>query len=115
VVIGANWHEGMSNVTSKGFITPTGVVRGGHCVVLRGVKVGKCPDGSAFAILGRNSWGKLWGVNGDFWITEKDLQFLVDSGGSFCVPEGREDSGVQPPVKVTKPWWRKPWWRNLWP
>jgi len=107
VVIGVNWHEGMAKTTAKGFIRVTGAVRGGHCVALRGVKVSKQRDGSSFAVLGRNSWGKGWGQNGDFWITEKDLQKLVDSGGSFCVPEGRADSGQQPPTRTAaRQWWR---------
>jgi len=106
VVIGVNWHEGMAQTTSKGFIRVTGAVRGGHCVCLRGVKVSKQRDGSGFAILGRNSWGRQWGQNGDFWITEKDLQKLVDSGGSFCVPTGRADSGRQPPSRKARPFWR---------
>jgi len=107
VVIGVNWHEGMAQTSSKGFIRVTGAVRGGHCVVLRGVRVSAHADGSSFAILGRNSWGKGWGMNGDFWITGKDLQKLVDSGGSFCVPTGRADSGKQPPTRTApRQWWR---------
>lgn len=37
VVIGVNWHEGMRNPGSDGFIRPTGQIIGGHCVLIYGI------------------------------------------------------------------------------
>jgi len=99
VVIGVTWREGMENVEASGYIHATGKIRGGHCVVLHGVKLENTGlgDNPKFSVLGRNSWGKSWGIDGGFWLSDKDLQALVDEGGAFCVPTARADSGRRPP------------------
>lgn len=111
VVIGVNWHEGMENTDRDGFIWPVGAVRGGHCTFLREVtKVSiPLPDGSMFYFRGRNSWGPIWGLKGEFLITERALQELVDAGGAFCVPVTRADTGKKPAPVVPKK--KKPWWQ----
>lgn len=107
VVIGINWHEGMENTDYYGFIRPTGSVRGGHCVCLRGVRLEQKP-GEEFSVLGRNSWGKRWGYNGEFRIYGSDLQRLVEEPGSaFCVPVSRHDTGTWPEAR------RKRWFEFL--
>lgn len=105
VVIGVAWHTGMERTDRDGFIWPTGPVRGGHCVCLRGVATGSHPDGSEFEVIGRNSWGTAWGERGDFSLTARSLQTLVDEPGSaFCVPLSRHDAGTWPEAR------RRRWW-----
>jgi hypothetical protein len=82
VVIGVNWYEGMERTDGRGYIAPTGRVRGGHCVVLRGV----FREGGGWVVLGRNSWGKDWGMGGDFKIRQGALARLLDEDGDACVP-----------------------------
>ena len=74
-VIGVSWYGGMMFPDSKGFIKPTGLVYGGHAVLVRAVNIkGK------YATI-RNSWGSNWGVNGDCYISFDDLKSLLYSGG----------------------------------
>lgn len=93
-VIGVNWHEGMSNTDEYGFIHPTGSVRGGHAVCVRGVRLVPTPsrgepdlDRSFFII--RNSWGWNWGIGGDCRITFSNMQKLLDARGEVCIPMNR--------------------------
>jgi hypothetical protein len=82
--IGVDWHLGMDRVDSKGFIHPTGSVRGGHCVVVDGVTwnvEGVEPNRLRI----RNSWGSAWGFNGRARISGADLQALFNRGGQACV------------------------------
>jgi hypothetical protein len=100
VVIGTDWFEGMFNTDEAGFIHPTGQVMGGHCVLLRGVRVRfnantthyttADVDREKTVLLGRNSWGRDYGVDGDFKITLADLDFLLERGGDVCAPVIRE-------------------------
>ena len=75
-VIGVNWHTGMFDTDSNGFIHVTGQIEGGHCTLLRGVNV------KEKYFLGTNSWGAEWGQNGDFKISFNDMEKLL-SGGEF--------------------------------
>ena len=85
VVIGVNWHTGMFDTDSEGFIHPTGQVEGGHCVVLRGV--GR--RSGRWFVVGRNSWGVDWGERADFRLWADDLGGLLSVGGDACVPVSR--------------------------
>ncbi|MDD4736646.1 MAG: C1 family peptidase [Kiritimatiellae bacterium] len=79
-VIGVNWTEHMEHTDNHGFIRARGKVMGGHCVCIRGWS----NDQSAF--IGRNSWGRSWGMNGDFYISYADLKALLADDGEACIP-----------------------------
>ncbi len=100
VVIGVDWLEGMFDTDADGFIHPTGRVMGGHCVLLRGCRVrfkantthytAADVDRELTTLLGRNSWNRDWGVDGDFKMTLASLDYLLGRGGDVCVPVIRE-------------------------
>ncbi len=82
VVIGVDWHEGMMRTDARGYITPTGGIVGGHCTLLRGL----VRERGRWVCVGRNSWGRSWGIGGDFKIAADDLDALLHNGGEACVP-----------------------------
>jgi hypothetical protein len=101
VVIGVNWHQGMENVDHNGFVHVTGPVRGGHCVILRGVI--SDPTSHGWVILGKNSWGPRWGREGDFKLTALDLEKLLKEDGEVCVPVVRVREPAPTPVPTPVP------------
>lgn len=80
VVIGVNWYEGMMQPDSSGIIRPTGSVVGGHCVLIRGLAVGR------EWVRIRNSWGDWGPLHGDARIRWTDLDRLIMEDGEQCVP-----------------------------
>lgn len=78
-VFGLNWYADMTDTDSKGFISPTGSLLGGHAIFGRGVNL---RDGY---VLLRNSWGE-WGLKGDCKIKLSDLDYLLRQDGEACVP-----------------------------
>lgn len=74
-VLGLPWMEGMFETDAKGYIHATGKVKGGHCILCRGVNVRE-----KYFLL-RNSWGRDWGVNGDCKISFDDMKKLLKNGG----------------------------------
>jgi hypothetical protein len=96
VVIGVAWLEGMFDTDAAGFIRPTGRVLGGHCTLLRGVRVVWRDNVTHYepkdlvreltVIKGRNSWGRSWGVDGDFLLALADLDTLLAMDGEACTP-----------------------------
>lgn len=82
-VIGVEWWTGFFQPGSDGFIRKTGVVEGGHCVLVRGVSVTKR------TVLIRNSWSSSWGRNGDALLTWDDFGALLAAGGECCIPSVR--------------------------
>lgn len=79
-VIGVNWLEKMEDTDNRGFIRAKGPVMGGHCVCIRGW------SNEQTAFLGRNSWGRGWGMTGDFYISYADLKALLADDGEACIP-----------------------------
>lgn len=82
VVVGFNWHDGMMDTDSDGFIRPTGTLNGGHCTLIYGVQV--APAKRYF--LGWNSWGQDWGVGGTFKMTFDDFESLMNASGDVLLP-----------------------------
>jgi hypothetical protein len=82
-VIGIDWHEACFTPDENGFIHPTGVIAGGHCLLARGIDVE-----NKFVLL-RNSWSCSWGLNGDCKISWDDLRPLLTNGGESVIPLNR--------------------------
>lgn len=83
VVLGINWHTGMYDPTSQGFIYPTGSIVGGHAILAVGLNL----ENKAVKLL--NSWGPDWGMGGTAWIRFSDLEKLLKTNGEACVPTGK--------------------------
>lgn len=84
VVIGCNWYTGMDGPTSTNnyYIVPTGSVRGGHCILIDGVRWGG-DNRDYFRLL--NSWGRSWGDAGHCKIKIADLEKLLEqNSGVGC-------------------------------
>jgi hypothetical protein len=77
-VMGLDWMTGMMNTNSKGFISATGQVEGGHCILCRAVNI----KGKFFTL--RNSWGDDWGKGGDCYIPFDDMEYLLNHQGESC-------------------------------
>lgn len=102
VVIGVDWLSGMEDPDAGGWVHAEGVRLGGHCTLLRGIRLVWKPDAGtrpyhqpdwfdrldtvrSYALI-HNSWGKGWGLNGTAKISLSDLQVLIDRGGEACLP-----------------------------
>lgn len=79
-VIGVNWYEGMFEPDSGGFIRPTGLVLGGHAILVNGVNVKRQ------TVTLHNSWGQGWGVNGEAKMSWSDFDWLLQQQGEVCIP-----------------------------
>lgn len=81
VVFGADWTNDMFNPDGQGFVRPTGGVAGGHCFLCIGYDLTN--DSFRF----RNSWGRSWGLAGDFLVKSADVSTLlkgIESPGEAC-------------------------------
>jgi len=87
-VLGIPWLEGMSNTDSLGYIRATGAQRGRHCILARAV------DPKNMRVLLRNSWGWMWGVDGDCWIGFVDLEKLLANKGEAAFVQKRHKKAV---------------------
>lgn len=82
VLIGTPWYEQMFNPDEKHFLTIGGNEVGGHETLIRGYSNYR----KAYAL--QNSWGPLWGNNGNAWLREEDLPRLIwRSWGDACTAE----------------------------
>jgi hypothetical protein len=102
VVAGFDWYDGMFDVDDRGFIRPTGNYAGGHCVCLQGVHVefnvdapnaGDAVDPVRSYVVGVNSWGPEWGINGRFRLALVDLAVLWATA-DLVVPVRRRTGAV---------------------
>jgi len=79
VVIGVKWYNDMNKPDSKGLMSVSGKLLGGHCVLIMGYNGAK----KLFKI--KNSYGTGWGNRGYAYISFDDLQRLLHDGGEACV------------------------------
>jgi hypothetical protein len=97
VTVGTNWYSGMSSPDLiTGVMKPTGNVVGGHCYMINGVDT----KTGLFRI--KNSWGRLWGKQGEAYLSIDDLGKLLAANGEGCL--ATEVPG-DIPVPAPKSWW----------
>lgn len=94
VVLGIPWYDSMYETRPSGLVEIGGRLVGGHCITLTGYNPKARLAGEGFfkrfeVFRWRNSWGKVYGVNGDGYITIEDLETLLKDQGEACVPMGR--------------------------
>jgi hypothetical protein len=101
VVLGINWYENMYEPDEKNFIHASGQVAGGHAILLKGVRLVKKPgvltayhtgdiDWDKSYVKLHNSWGSSYGINGEAWLTVRDLDKLLQDNGEACIPSHRK-------------------------
>ncbi len=107
VVLGVNWYADMFNTDELGFIRRSGKLSGGHCILIKGVKLVYLEGtvDKVFAnldleksyVLLHNSWGLDWGGHIDLKtgllveggcarLTLDDLHELLVLWGDACIP-----------------------------
>lgn len=88
VVMGTSWLESMFYPLANGVLTVTGSVVGGHCWLIRGyrpkIRLQRSVYRSGFFC--RNSWGRGWGLGGDFYVLDNDMDELIKMGADMCIP-----------------------------
>jgi hypothetical protein len=96
VVLGIDWYTGMMDPDEDNFVHVSGVVEGGHAIMLGGYE----ELGKQFYLY--NSWGPEWGENGNARILAEDLKDLLSDGGDAVIynkvnplPELQSYSGKQ--------------------
>lgn len=97
VVVGTNWLNGMFDPQPNGLvrINMSDSVAGGHAYQARGVIVsdsyksellGKGQNRKGVPLIRwRNSWGKSWGVNGEFFTWADEFEALLKADGEAAV------------------------------
>lgn len=83
-VIGVDWHTGMDQADSAGFIHVDGPVRGGHCLLVYSVAIVTRKRVVPYFGL-RNSWGDPAMLKVSF----DDMAKLLAEFGEACIPTGR--------------------------
>lgn len=93
VVVGTWWKDSMYNTRPSGLIDISGSDQGGHCWLIRGFLTkpylpGESNLGPVFRCV--NSWGRDWGVDGEFYIKVEDFEALLKAEGEAALPVGRK-------------------------
>ena len=93
-ILGIWWYEGMFNPDSEGFIHPTGSKAGGHAIVKRAREIDR----------GRlhNTWSKDWGQEGECWLSDANLQMLMNDQGEALLTVKIEPGILPAPVTKKK-------------
>jgi hypothetical protein len=79
VVMGTNWYEGMDEPDRRGYIHPSGRMRGGHAWLIRGVNRRERYFGM------KQSWGTAWGNRGQARISFDAVDLLLMEYGEACL------------------------------
>lgn len=80
VLVGTNWYRSMFDPDENGVISISGPLDGGHEWCIRGVN----PRRELF--LARQTWGRSWGLRGDFLVPFDAMQLLLVQDGDACYP-----------------------------
>ena len=80
LVIGVNWYSDMGEADEKGYLHASGVMTGGHCVLVKAINI------RHNRVTVHNSWGEAWGLRGDAYLSFTDLGRLLGLAGECCVP-----------------------------
>lgn len=80
VVLGVWWWSQMMDTDASGYVSRKGQRVGGHAILCNGYSVTK----RRFKLT--NSWGTGWGVGGECYVTETDMEALLLDQGEGCVP-----------------------------
>ncbi len=83
-VLGIPWYEGMCTPDKDGLIKVSGNLAGGHAILCNGY------DATKKLYRLHNSWGREWGVDGECFISEKDMKRLLREQGEACIPVRRK-------------------------
>jgi len=76
ILAGTMWTDDMFEPDANGILHPTGGLAGGHAWLVRGYVRGGY-------FYGMSSWGEGWGRRGNFYIHERDLEYLMRMYGEF--------------------------------
>lgn len=88
-VIGIAWREGMYETRPDGLVDVSGKEVGGHCLTVNGYSPRYKKLGEV--IRWKNSWGNVYGVNGQGYVKVDDFAALAFSGdGEVAIPVGRK-------------------------
>lgn len=99
VVLGINWYYNMYEPDARGFISASGEIVGGHCILANGVKIVRLDNtlpatwenldlDNSYVRL-HNSWGTGYGIGGDAFISVRDLDKLLNEDGEAVIPTVR--------------------------
>ncbi len=101
IVMGTWWKDSMWDTDDNGKIDISGRNIGGHAWHTYGLVARKSSGKAAHRVgdldldrsrvWNRNSWGRPWGLEGDFWMTVREWNNLRLEQGEACVP--REKGG----------------------
>ena len=76
-VTGERWDYSMEETDAQGYVHPDGSDAGGHSTLWIGV--------NGPGDRNRNSWGKAWGLGGDFLVTATDFRDILSNGGEVMM------------------------------
>lgn len=80
LIVGTDWLSNMFNPNSKGHVSVTGSVEGGHEYLALGI------DYAHKTLTFLNSWGASWGVGGRFTMSFAGFTKLLNAQGDATVP-----------------------------